>query len=787
MDFFKIAKVFGFLVIGIIAFSWASAQLTPDLSITQNVSDILIPLDSQHAIGQTLLNGTCQSQQLRIPVEIQTSMNHSVDSWISIEIYSDIIELTPVLSKRVFDIRTISKNSEIQIEMPSNQLNTKGNCYILFQSSVDPGKINLIASRKDSFPSGSLYLDGSEVNGDLVFYGYSRLNLRSLQERCKRIIHQFNGVLFLAIVYTTFGCLILLLIGEGKKTSLTENLFTAMVIGFSSICTCLFIFSLLKIRFNTWTIFGLFLSLIFANILKSTANNNRITIKKSKINFDLKSISNSFQKQLRDPEFLIILVFTVTFLGRMLQTAELAFPSWVDAFFHASIINTINSSGMVSFDQDYQTGFHILVYINSLMSGWDIPDSILLTGQLLSALICPGCYYFVRKVFKNPEVAFVSSVLLSFYSPFPQYLINWSRFPILLGIEISLFIMPKMHAWINDRTSNHGTILIALMMLSLSHYASFIFLSIVFISWLIIKQLFNDRFNRDRFTNLKEEFLIPKGFLYFFLLPLIYLIFRVVNMINKGAMQEIMLENNQILESLNWMYYWNLLAQHGGLLVFIVGILGGFFLLLRQTRTFLVIYSWLILALIIFIGQQQLIRYSFPSFIDIFIWSFIPLNIAAGFGVTKLWKKMISGFGWWTNHFLKFFYSMIFIFIGFYGSIGLLNPKTILATNADKIAIAWISNNISTHEKILINTFRWGESYQPSDAGGWIPILTDSEVEYANEYYSVNGFLKKNSVRYIYEGNGISSFNCILMKGCINQTSVIYKDEGIEILRINNQ
>jgi len=60
------------------------------------------------------------------------------------------------------------------------------------------------------------------------------------------------------------------------------------------------------------------------------------------------------------------------------------------------------------------------------------------------------------------------------------------------------------------------------------------------------------------------------------------------------------------------------------------------------------------------------------------------------------------------------------------GITHVVNPSTILATSADRNALAWIAQNIPTDAIFAVNVWPWqSNTYAGSDGGYWIPVLTN--------------------------------------------------------------
>jgi hypothetical protein len=60
------------------------------------------------------------------------------------------------------------------------------------------------------------------------------------------------------------------------------------------------------------------------------------------------------------------------------------------------------------------------------------------------------------------------------------------------------------------------------------------------------------------------------------------------------------------------------------------------------------------------------------------------------------------------------------------GMTAVVNPSTVLATQADRAALVWIRENTPADARFVVNTWEWINGvYAGRDGGYWIPVLTD--------------------------------------------------------------
>ena len=763
-------------------------QTTPDLANSQRTTELVLPLDKEHAIGQSLPSGACRSHEYRFPIIVLDKLVRDSKIWIRTEVRPKIDQLNTISKHEVDLSGSLIPIDEIRVGIPSNAVDLTKGCYILILSNAEPGLLGMTASQKDSYLDGSLYLDGVQEQGDLTFYSYSHLSLQQLGDRALRVLPFFLKLIFLTLVFSLFGFSILVLVGENTSWDQGLAMFTSLICGMAVLVSSLVLFSIFKIPYRLITLIFCFVVIGIGLAIKYRIFHKEYLhrIEPTQI-----SIGNAIKNRINRvcvADFWVLGLFLLALAVRVLQTAELSYPAWVDGLTHASLLRTIDLTGRISLDQDYQLGFHILSYLNRLMTGWNIPTAILLTGQWLSAITGLGLYWFIARILHRKDAAVIGAILFWFYSPFPQYVTNWSRFPFLLGLVISFSILIQSKTWIEGNNYRPFLFAICFFSLAVSHYASFVFVIIVLISWvLVMRDRFSRLFEQAKLIPYKSSSLILALVL---IIPTIFmLVFRFVNMYGKGAISLILRENQRLAGELDSMYFLDLAVKHGGTIVILLGLLGGILLFIKSRHSFWAINGWIILM--IGITGLQLVVWggSFPSVTNFFIWLFIPLTALGGFGIAICREKFIVDLNLVQRKSITIFISLVFILCGVYSSIGFVNPKTILAGSTDKEAIYWASNHINSGSVFFINSFPWGADFKPSDGGGWLSYTNDFEIRFPRteeERNDLYGFIQKNGIQYYYKGKSsfLNEVDPLLTSGL--RFDLIYEKDGVEIYHLLN-
>jgi hypothetical protein len=142
----------------------------------------------------------------------------------------------------------------------------------------------------------------------------------------------------------------------------------------------------------------------------------------------------------------------------------------------------------------------------------------------------------------------------------------------------------------------------------------------------------------------------------------------------------------------------------------------------------------------------------------------------------------------------------------------ILNPATILATQADVQAIEWIEKNTPPEADFFINVTPWQYGvYRGVDGGWWVPLLSGRQALLPPVLYSTGeaGYFQKISGRaeqasqmegctaelrefvhsarlgYLYLVRGRGTLQAAALEGC-DFTRLVYEKEGVSIFRVTN-
>jgi hypothetical protein len=152
---------------------------------------------------------------------------------------------------------------------------------------------------------------------------------------------------------------------------------------------------------------------------------------------------------------------------RVSHIRELAFPPWVDGIHHAMIVRLILEQGVVPATADpyiggaafgYHWGFHVPAAFVAATTGHlahsDQPALLLHFGQALNALTLLMVYAAGRVLLRSREGGLFAAVLAVFVSYFPAFYLSWGRYTHLAGtlvlpsLLIALWRLTRSPRWL---------------------------------------------------------------------------------------------------------------------------------------------------------------------------------------------------------------------------------------------------------------------------------------------------------------------------------------------------
>ena len=206
-------------------------------------------------------------------------------------------------------------------------------------------------------------------------------------------------------------------------------------------------------------------------------------------------------KPVRNPSYvplLLVLILGISIFLRLAFISKLVVPLYFDSAEHYSIIQgliadfhqfTLPTYSLLT-GSYYHLGFHVLAAAVSQALNVSIPDTMLILGQIILAVIPLPLFFLVRQI-TGSDLAGIISVLLGGWAwSMPAHAVNWGKYPALfslLSVELALCV-----AWLvlTNFKKTHRRILIGILVGSLVlstfiHTRSLVLIAFAFFSFYI--------------------------------------------------------------------------------------------------------------------------------------------------------------------------------------------------------------------------------------------------------------------------------------------------------------
>jgi len=456
-------------------------------------------------------------------------------------------------------------------------------------------------------------------------------------------------------------------------------------------------------------------------------------------------------------------VLAITLATRALHVRGLALPVWVDPLHHVMIVRLLLAEGRVppTFDPviaggvfNYHWGYHAVVawmaWTLGVRDGFAVADLMLHASQLLNALTVLMAYAGGRILFASRRAGLLAAASVGVVSWFPAYFLSWGRYTHMTGVLLMAPIMImswQMRAGAHPRRVTAAALLLGGLALIHVRVALLLALLIGLLALLFLAQ--------RRWRALMAWLAAAGGAL---VLTLPWWLWLWQSAFVRAIITP-RLDGNAVWPASlpDWGLVW---APRNDLLIATTS--GGLSLLMNWQRvdapaalagavwlalligatawawrrptlrqpTHRAWAGWLLMALWV-AGSALLLqanRLGLPAmrFIHVnagIMTLFAPLGLATG-GLLAWLLGLLA-----RPRFAPLVTGVAVIGISLWGANGMtaiVNPATILATPADRAALAWVRNNTPPDARFAVNTRQWMEGiYAGSDGGYWIPVLTE--------------------------------------------------------------
>ena len=490
---------------------------------------------------------------------------------------------------------------------------------------------------------------------------------------------------------------------------------------------------------------------------------------------------------------LTVLLGVLLIAWRLYQARALAFPAWVDSIHHTLITRVILEQGRLPNDLlpylpvplFYHFGFHSLAAVFTALTHLEPDQSVLLLGQVLNAAVSLAVYRLTQAAWQDWRKSITAALLTACAFTMPAYYVTWGRYTLLTGL---LLLPPAMAATLEwSRAPRRPEALIRLGLLTagilLCHYLAALLLAF-FLAAVALEHAAASI--RRRSLDLAFWYgLAGSPFIGLVLAaPWIARIwqysrgaFRVTSVIDAVDVQA--MANQEYIKYLGYLIG---PAQRGFFLMGL-GVLGlllaGFHKKSRghpesiQAGWSLPGWTLLLIGLTLpwglRLGPFRPDHYAIVLFLPAAV-SGAHLLISAAQAAARVFRSQAAG---WAAGGLAV---LLLLSWGMKETAEVINPVTILATQADRAALNWIRQNTPPEARFFINTAGWqGSTLRGADGGAWITTYTGRWALVPAVIYSWGGLVYSQQVGdFASRAQGITT--------CSDELTSLLKDANLSYL-----
>jgi hypothetical protein len=706
-----------------------SCLTLPDPETSQEVNREVITAKYGEVVtvGQTFIARRARLNGLTFWVNWEAAAE-SERAWVSVRLYHTPQDATqgsqPLFNSHI----SIKGNGPIRLALPPLG-EPPGQAYYL-ELTPSESSVLFLGQIVDGYKGGQAFVNGVPLTGDLAFSTTYEFTLGASLSDLMKIGEKIWLFLLLALVLFMPGWLLLDLSKLRQKFDGGEQI--GISLGLSLAVTPLLMLwsSTAGLRWNKEFL------LVMGGVL-TLGVTWRILRGHRSFKLDWAGIS-------------LVGIFSFTLVMRLMMVRDLVAPAWVDSVHHALITNLIMDGGGLPEDYGpyleldstvYHAGYHVVLAVFQWLSGLDLPEGMLLFGQVLNAACVIAVYLLTTLLTGDTRAGLWAALISGIFTPMPAYYVSWGRYTQLAG----LLILPVPVAFMKmifekkaESPAHPGKWTIPLCLASLSaaglllvHYRAAAFLAALLVAYSVSLFFDRQRLVRPVLGRFTAQVLVTGSLLFLgtvlMTLPWMgeVILDRIVPAFSKG---------NVVPDQPFADFSWRLLVAGNGTYTLWLAGLGILLGMAFRKRFVMAVLLWVgLLFLLANLGALALPGREIINNTSVVITLFMPISLLGGYAISRStagveWVLLKREVG---NRPLVLFRIVLFLaglglsLIGARQLFPLLNQTTYLFRVADRPALAWIEQNIPQEEVILINPFNWGYGlYAGNDGGAWISALS---------------------------------------------------------------
>ncbi len=615
-----------------------------------------------------------------------------------------------------------------------------GRQYAFTLSGPPKSPVTVWASKDDVYKQGAMLVDGQPQPGDIDFKTYVHLGYVDLLGVLARDL--VNGLAIVVPIVAVFfmpGYALTLWLdrqnrnGASKEFRMLQDVpgRFALSIGLSlAVWPLLFLLlSVTPIRLN-----GAF---VWALIIVVAAIIGVVHVRRWRRD-NASDQPHAFLPHLTREDWLVTATFfaLLVIVGslRALHVFGLAVSPWVDSIQHALGVRLFAESGRLPttwgpsiYDAPfiYHFGFHSVTAVFTWLTGLDIPTAMLIAGQVMNTLVAVGVYLLTARLTGRRSAGLVAMTVVGTVSLMPAYYLTWGRYTQLTGLALLPAAAVLAFDAIDARPPVGRRIVLggfAAGALFVTHYRVLLMYAALVAAYLVVETV-AAVVRRRWFAPLWMRIGVVAAVAVVFALP--WVVRLALTLLQSGSLAAWLNAPSTFNTP-----HWGLLAlgyQRELLFLSLVGALIGFWF--RPKFVAVVLTSTALTVLVTnpsAIGLSNSWIFSNDSLI---ITAFLPLAILTGYAVSAVFSFPTAHLSERQQWPVRLGLAALLLAVALWTADGMLtvvNPVTVLATQDDVAAAAWIRDNTPPTARFLVNSRPWQEgAYAATDGGGWLSILAD--------------------------------------------------------------
>ncbi len=681
-----------------------------------------------------------------------------------------------------FSLGPVGQQEMLTFTFPPLEGSQGATYELVIETSLPAGSVGVWTSVEDAYGEGTLLSVDKALVFDLSFFTYYRAPLLAMFNASN--LHFFLNMAIMLGFYLALGCVLLFLFGFVEHETLLDVLVALLSIGIAFLPVLFAVMSFASIKIDagnlTWVFVGLCAFSVAAVLYRWKVLGRRLQLPSLRMPRDWFFWSVA--------AILVYALFT-----RAAQADGLYVPNWIDGLVHQRSLDKILETGAQSTSQIYHAGFYSHVILTALLTGSSAPEAMLVSAQLFSALGGLTFLFLASRFLSSRFALLLSAAAYWFLAPFPSYLLTWSRFPFLLG----LLLLPVLMVYTMEilRAAKWRLVLPMALIATgtvLIHYGVTVIFAAFLAVWLAL-----DSQSRNQLTALVKTLGWRLALIVFgLLLPALVLLGPKLArfLFDPSSRQTLVDLSQEAAAQIDTLHILNLTAQNGGILVWIMAAVGLLAALVYSRKNAFLLLGWYALLWAATWAQIQIWGIAVSSYTNLIISISIPLALLAGFSaetfltttprLASLFEKARIRPRYFASLIL-----LIIIFAGSYSQWGTVNPISVLFAERDAQAAQWVTENTAPNAVILVDSFRWGETYWPSDGGGWLKPLTGRQFIHARsteDVSQIDTLIASQKVQFIYLGQGYGE----LSERHFSQNpayQLLYHRQGIKIFAVKGK